>query len=193
MMRHINEILIAKEKYFQSSINDHDLKEIILKIQQDCITYHSTDLLGSSLLHKLILILIIEKFKSLLLFEKNIISIFDLECVNFQEEMNSIMYVMNEVEKQYLRSDKFSTHNHSLTGGLFASNSVIRRINFPKEISKILRKWLKKHLTYPYPSKIEKKMLSKETGLKLSQIDNWFANARRRILPFMKEKFIDFD
>ena len=36
---------------------------------------------------------------------------------------------------------------------------------------------------HPYPSEEEKAMLCQQTNLTLNQINNWFTNARRRLLP----------
>lgn len=43
--------------------------------------------------------------------------------------------------------------------------------------------WLKDHQHNPYPNETEKETLINMTGLSLSQINHWFTNARRRILP----------
>lgn len=56
---------------------------------------------------------------------------------------------------------------------------------FPKLATNIMRAWLFQHLTHPYPSEEQKKDLSEQTGLTLSQVNNWFINARRRIVQPM--------
>ena len=38
---------------------------------------------------------------------------------------------------------------------------------------------------HPYPSEEQKKELAEQTGLTLSQVNNWFINARRRIVQPM--------
>ncbi|WEL38829.1 homeodomain-containing protein [Encephalitozoon hellem] len=192
-MKHIDEILVAKEKYFQGTIDDYDLKKTILKICRYYEKYQDSNLFTDTLCHKLILILVIEKFKSLLIFEKNLIVVFDSECEKFKGKMSNIIYIMRENESQYKRKCKCLVKDDPLMFNSFTNSLSVKRTNFPREITKILRKWLREHLTNPYPSKIEKKVLSIETGLNISQINNWFANARKRILPFMKKEFIDFD
>lgn len=58
-----------------------------------------------------------------------------------------------------------------------------RRGNLPKDVTAVLKGWLKDHLKHPYPTEEEKKELVKRTELSLNQISNWFINARRRLLP----------
>ncbi|CAO3662336.1 unnamed protein product [Rhizopus stolonifer] len=62
-----------------------------------------------------------------------------------------------------------------------------RRGNLPKEVTEYLRKWLIQHKKHPYPAEKEKVELAQRTGLTVSQISNWFINARRRILQPMLE------
>ncbi|KAL2835363.1 hypothetical protein BJY01DRAFT_238914 [Aspergillus pseudoustus] len=44
----------------------------------------------------------------------------------------------------------------------------------------ILKQWFDQHAETPYPSKHEKATLAQRTGLSLTQVSTWFANARRR-------------
>lgn len=62
-------------------------------------------------------------------------------------------------------------------------NRTTKRSNYPKSVTDILKNWIQKHVCHPYPSEEQKEQLSRETGLCLTQINNWFINARRRLLP----------
>ena len=54
--------------------------------------------------------------------------------------------------------------------------------NFPKNVVDKLSGWLDKHRAKPYPTEGEKADLASQTGLTLVQVNNWFINARRRII-----------
>uniref|UniRef100_A0A8C2JIL5 Meis homeobox 2a n=1 Tax=Cyprinus carpio TaxID=7962 RepID=A0A8C2JIL5_CYPCA len=56
---------------------------------------------------------------------------------------------------------------------------------FPKVATNIMRAWLFQHLTHPYPSEEQKKQLAQDTGLTILQVNNWFINARSRIVQPM--------
>ncbi|XP_076800375.1 homeobox protein Meis1-like isoform X2 [Clavelina lepadiformis] len=56
---------------------------------------------------------------------------------------------------------------------------------FPKQATNIMRAWLFQNLTHPYPSEEQKKSLANQTGLTILQVNNWFINARRRIVQPM--------
>lgn len=58
-----------------------------------------------------------------------------------------------------------------------------KRGNLPKHVTDILRQWFDEHENHPYPTEEEKQMLLIKTGLAMSQISNWFINARRRRAP----------
>lgn len=69
-----------------------------------------------------------------------------------------------------------------------------RRGNLPKEVTEYLKHWLILHKKHPYPTEREKQKLADETGLMVSQISNWFINARRRILqPLLESEHQDAD
>lgn len=57
-----------------------------------------------------------------------------------------------------------------------------RRGKLPKPVTDLLKSWLLEHAGHPYPTEDEKRTLCSMTGLTLSQVSNWFINARRRIL-----------
>merc|ERR1719232_2546385 len=65
------------------------------------------------------------------------------------------------------------------------SKNAKKRGIFPKVATNILRAWLFQHLTHPYPSEDQKKQLAQDTGLTILQVNNWFINARRRIVQPM--------
>ncbi|OTA67267.1 hypothetical protein K449DRAFT_409862 [Hypoxylon sp. EC38] len=44
----------------------------------------------------------------------------------------------------------------------------------------LLRNWFSCHLDHPYPSEEEKVSLSQQSGLSMTQVSDWFSNARRR-------------
>ncbi|XP_068622018.1 homeobox protein PKNOX2-like isoform X1 [Battus philenor] len=57
----------------------------------------------------------------------------------------------------------------------------------PRHATQAMRAWLFQHLVHPYPTEEEKRTLAAQTRLTLLQVNNWFINARRRILQPMLE------
>ncbi|KAI2800582.1 Homeobox protein pknox2 [Blomia tropicalis] len=55
----------------------------------------------------------------------------------------------------------------------------------PKQATSIMRSWLFQHIVHPYPTEDEKRAIASQTNLTLLQVNNWFINARRRILQPM--------
>ena len=51
---------------------------------------------------------------------------------------------------------------------------------FPPTATSILSEWLQAHQEEPYPNDVQKVELSLRTGLSVTQVSNWFVNARRR-------------
>ncbi|ELW72223.1 Homeobox protein PKNOX2 [Tupaia chinensis] len=63
--------------------------------------------------------------------------------------------------------------------------SKSKRGVLPKQATNIMRSWLFQHLMHPYPTEDEKRQIAAQTSLTLLQVNNWFINARRRILQPM--------
>ncbi|XP_048471412.1 homeobox protein PKNOX2 isoform X1 [Rhincodon typus] len=63
--------------------------------------------------------------------------------------------------------------------------SKTKRGVLPKHATNIMRSWLFQHLVHPYPTEDEKRQIAGQTSLTLLQVNNWFINARRRILQPM--------
>ena len=60
-----------------------------------------------------------------------------------------------------------------------------RRGNLPKWATDCLKQWFYEHVAHPYPTEQEKQELCKLTGLGMTQLSNWFINARRRQNPVL--------
>ncbi|KAJ0982382.1 hypothetical protein J5N97_010637 [Dioscorea zingiberensis] len=60
----------------------------------------------------------------------------------------------------------------------------------PETSVSVLRAWLFEHFLHPYPNDSDKLMLARQTGLKRSQVSNWFINARVRLWkPMIEEMY----
>lgn len=55
----------------------------------------------------------------------------------------------------------------------------------PKHATQVMKSWLFQHIVHPYPTEDEKRQIASQTNLTLLQVNNWFINARRRILQPM--------
>ncbi|KAJ5661783.1 uncharacterized protein N7477_009399 [Penicillium maclennaniae] len=78
--------------------------------------------------------------------------------------------------------------NFGIMGETIDPKTKRRRGNLPKPVTDILRAWFHEHLDHPYPSEEDKQMFMTRTGLSISQISNWFINARRRQLPALRNQ-----
>ncbi|XP_077525371.1 homeobox protein PKNOX2-like isoform X3 [Amblyomma americanum] len=68
---------------------------------------------------------------------------------------------------------------------LLGSKKKQKRGVLPKQATSIMRSWLFQHIVHPYPTEDEKRQIAAQTNLTLLQVNNWFINARRRILQPM--------
>ena len=68
-----------------------------------------------------------------------------------------------------------------------------KRTCISRKNTEILKQWLFEHSSHPYPNDDEKDELCLRTNLTISQLNNWFINARRRILPaYLKNRAVKF-
>ncbi|KAL9647673.1 hypothetical protein ABK040_015162 [Willaertia magna] len=63
-----------------------------------------------------------------------------------------------------------------------------KRSKFTKEDKEVLINWLKEHEDYPYPNENEKQMLLERVGMTKEQLETWFVNNRKRLLPGKKSR-----
>ncbi|EQB61824.1 homeodomain protein class 1 [Vairimorpha apis BRL 01] len=56
-------------------------------------------------------------------------------------------------------------------------------------VVRVLKGWLERNILDPYPSEDQKEEFCEKTGLEMNQINNWFINARRRILPQLQRNY----
>jgi len=80
-------------------------------------------------------------------------------------------------------SDSYESGSQSNFLSSSSDNSSRKRSRLPPSSVAIFRHWLFNHLESPYPSEEEKEELAQKAGLRITQVNNWFTNARRRILP----------
>lgn len=65
------------------------------------------------------------------------------------------------------------------------SRKKSKRGVLPKHATQVMKSWLFQHIVHPYPTEDEKRHIATQTNLSLLQVNNWFINARRRILQPM--------
>ncbi|KAI5190498.1 hypothetical protein NECID01_1004 [Nematocida sp. AWRm77] len=197
-------VLTIKKTIEQNGVLDNNFNEEIYKniinIKKYLIEKYkdTNNSIVNTIIHH-----IIKSFKRTLLKRIEINSILDKQ----QETLNYLNHKLKEDIKEFdINLDKTSSikkeHNTSpisdnLNNGKksllkdlsgTAANSSCKRINYPKNVSYILKSWLLENINNPYPNEKEKNNLILKTGLFPNQINNWFINARRRILPKILQK-----
>lgn len=131
-------------------------------------------------------LILIERIKSLIILEDKILEelkkneIYFYKCI---DKINNDEFLYKKIKNQN-NINKSDTENTKLLSELIMS----KRSNYPKKVTKFFKEWLKKNKHNPYPSESEKIYFTEKTGLDLNQINNWFVNARRRILPYNSKK-----
>ncbi|XP_076900969.1 homeobox protein ATH1-like [Bidens hawaiensis] len=64
----------------------------------------------------------------------------------------------------------------------------------PEKSVSVLRAWMFQNFLHPYPKDSEKQLLAIKSGLKRSQVSNWFINARVRLWkPMIEEMYLEMN
>ncbi|CAN6308229.1 unnamed protein product [Urochloa humidicola] len=83
-------------------------------------------------------------------------------------------------------------HKALTQAGMMESHPWRPQRGLPERAVTILRAWLFEHFLHPYPSDVDKHILSRQTGLSRSQVSNWFINARVRLWkPMVEEMYVE--
>ncbi|EEH45862.2 uncharacterized protein PADG_02012 [Paracoccidioides brasiliensis Pb18] len=93
-----------------------------------------------------------------------------------------------ELDYSPVSAGSLNDRNYGAQGEPIDPKNKKRRGNLPKSVTDVLRAWFHEHLDHPYPSEEDKQMFISRTGLTISQISNWFINARRRQLPALRNQ-----
>ncbi|KAF7285529.1 hypothetical protein GWI33_010528 [Rhynchophorus ferrugineus] len=93
-------------------------------------------------------------------------------------------YICNFCGVSFRTLQSLRRHNQQCQKSRTSSTNTVltKRPHLPTRAKNHLKRWLFKHTDHPYPTDLEKQQLMKETNLSLLQVENWFINARRRIL-----------
>ncbi len=80
---------------------------------------------------------------------------------------------------------EFTKAQEQLQNVVFSGTSPNSATSYARK-QDLLKAWLVAHLHHPYPSRTERTYLAKKSGLTEIQVQNWFSNARARLLKIRK-------
>lgn len=83
-------------------------------------------------------------------------------------------------EDEHISQEASQGHEQPVSISERTSRASKRSTSRSKTSTRPLRSWFTSHLEHPYPTECEKEHLASLSGLRRTQIDNWFSNARRR-------------
>lgn len=101
----------------------------------------------------------------------------------FKEVESKMNKILSMLKDKYL-SKVFSLQENVLM-------KAKKRGNLPKSAINVLKNWLYQHFLHPYPTEDEKRDISRQTNLTITQINNWFINARVRTWRPMLENMLE--
>ncbi|AFN83952.1 TALE/PBX transcription factor [Encephalitozoon romaleae SJ-2008] len=181
----LNRVVYAEEDYLANRVGRERLLEDIKHLRKEYKTSISSDSGREGIKFKMALLFVLRRVKHKILFEDRLVEVIDSEITFIKECVKSI--ISEPIRTGLVEATKYIQHETERK-----CSKPKTRANFPMDTSQLLRSWLKENMDNPYPSDAEKAYLCQKTGLGPAQINNWFINARRRILPFMKGKCTNF-
>lgn len=183
----IKKMAIIQKNYYEKVINEAQLFVDFGTIKEKFLALLDNANIKEKKNFVIFMIILTEKLKNSLILEQTCFNILNREYKSFVETIRKILHCNNneKTDKNYLNG-RFHEHDSLHYNGNKLKKPQIKRSNFPKHISKMLKSWLRDNIESPYPSESEKQTLSEATGLDHTQINNWFINARRRLLPLLK-------
>jgi len=107
------------------------------------------------------------------------------------DERQRVLYATKSKFDQLVHAlqDKYLSQIFTLQESVLLRSK--KRGNLPKHATNILKTWLFSNFLHPYPSEAEKLELSHQTQLTITQINNWFINARVRTWRPMLESMLE--
>uniref|UniRef100_T1DF70 PREP-1 n=1 Tax=Dendrocoelum lacteum TaxID=27895 RepID=T1DF70_9PLAT len=111
-----------------------------------------------------------------------------VDCVEYMNGTNTSPPLSGMSMHDDITNNNYLTSVASANSGAYNNlldPSKQKRGVLPKKATQIMKQWLFQHLVHPYPTEDEKRQIANQTNLTLLQVNNWFINARRRILQPM--------
>jgi hypothetical protein len=106
-------------------------------------------------------------------------------CLHFSSPTHSSSLTQAAVRKSTKRRATKSSDDDDSSESTDTEQNRGQKLH--SDATRILREWVTVHVDNPYPNEDEKDELLLQTGLQITQINNWFINARRRLLKRLKK------
>ncbi|KRH94064.1 TALE/PBX transcription factor [Pseudoloma neurophilia] len=182
------QILCLKDKlFYEKKIEKQDLQDVLICLKQHISLFQ--DITGDS--HErdccIAFFILLKRFKAEIELQDKIENHLDQRLRFFEEQLAIVMESLENLQNTFDQENEITSAFEQKSTKITKSNKQ-KRVNYSRNITKVLRDWLALNMLNPYPSEIQKAQLSVKTGLDQNQINNWFINARRRILPLMRQK-----
>ncbi|EEQ81616.1 hypothetical protein NCER_101892 [Vairimorpha ceranae BRL01] len=171
----------AEKEYLKNKIDRKIYCEIIMETKDLYADFLHNKNFHDEKYYKVFLLFLLKKSLCYLMFEDELSETIFFHVSQFEKNLKLLTndflstntsIINNNVENNI--NDGFKTKKTKRT---------TKRSNYPQKVLRIFKQWLKDHITNPYPSEVEKQEFCELTGLDISQINNWFINARRRLVP----------